>query len=261
MAHQARKRFGQHFLTDLSVIDEIVRAIDPQANDFMVEIGPGQAALTEPLIARLNHLNVIELDRDLANTLRRLWPADKLSIISQDVLTVDFGQYDSTGLRIVGNLPYNISTPLLFHLLQWADRVKDQHFMLQKEIVERMAAQPGDSQYGRLSIMLQMRYKIRYLFDVPPTAFDPPPKVTSAIVRMLPIAADKLRLAKDFKIFDDLLHRVFNHRRKMLRASLSDLTKSLDWDALAIKPTARPQELSIDQYISLANAICELKGD
>lgn len=259
MSHQARKRFGQHFLTDLSVIDEIVRAIDPQPTDIMIEIGPGQAALTEPLLSRLNHLHVIELDRDLANNLSHIWPEDRLSIVRKDVLDVDFDIFADNNLRIVGNLPYNISTPLLFHLLKWADKVKDQHFMLQKEIVERMSAQAGDSQYGRLSIMLQMRYKIRYLFDVLPTAFEPPPKVMSAIVRMLPIAPDKLKIPLDFKTFDDLIHQVFNHRRKMLRASLGDLANRIDWDDLEIKPTMRPQELTIDQYLGLADAIYKLK--
>lgn len=259
MTHKARKRFGQHFLADLSVIDEIVRAINPQPSDFMVEIGPGQAALTEPLLGRLDHLHVIELDRDLADNLRHIWPVERLNIISQDVLDVDFDEFADNSMRIVGNLPYNISTPLLFHLLKWADKVKDQHFMLQKEIVERMSAKAGDSQYGRLSIMLQMRYKIRYLFDVPPSAFEPPPKVMSAIVRMLPIAKENLRMPLDFKTFDGLIHQAFNHRRKMLRASLGDLANKLDWDSLSIKPTMRPQELTIDQYLDMADAIYNLK--
>lgn len=258
MAHQARKRFGQHFLTDLSVIDNIVRAIDPQANDFMIEIGPGQAALTQPLLDHLKYLHVIELDRDLAHALRANWSAKRLQIIEQDVLQVDFASFAVNNMRIVGNLPYNISTPLLFHLLQWAEFVKDQHFMLQKEIVERMAAQPGDSSYGRLSIMLQMRYKIRYLFDVPPESFSPPPKVMSAIVKMLPKAKSELILPADFQQFDQLLHTVFNQRRKMLRASLGTVARQINWDALGIKPTLRPQELSINQYIDLANAISAL---
>lgn len=259
MAHQARKRFGQHFLTDLAVIDNIVRAINPQPEDFMVEIGPGQAALTEPLMSKLKRLHVIELDRDLAGVLRAAWPSGQLEIIEQDVLTVDFDIFATDKLRLVGNLPYNISTPLLFHLLNWADKVKDQHFMLQKEIVERMAAKPGDSSYGRLSIMLQMRYKVRYLFDVPPESFTPPPKVMSAIVKMMPIDHKDLHLPKSLCIFDDLLHKVFNHRRKMLRGSLGDIAKQINWDALGIKPSMRPQELSINQYIDLADAIADLE--
>lgn len=260
MKHQARKRFGQHFLTDLSVIDAIVRAIDPQNDQFLIEIGPGQAALTAPLLDRVNHITAIELDRDLIRLLRHKWPENRLSIIESDVLQVDFGAISEHQLRIIGNLPYNISTPLLFHLLQWSAKIKDQIFMLQREIVERMAAQPGDSQYGRLSILMQMHYKIRYLFDVPPDAFDPPPKVVSAIVKMIPRAAADIVQPDNYDTFNAILDRVFQQRRKMLRASLGDMAKTIDWEAIGIKPTARPQELDINQYISLANYINHQPG-
>ena len=188
MTHQARKRFGQHFLSDLSVVDEIVRAIAPQAGDLMVEIGPGLSALTQPLLQHLDHLTAVELDRDLAARLRQTWPDGRLTIIEADALEVDFGALGTPqgALRVVGNLPSNISTPLLFHLMRWAGHIRDQHFMLQREVVDRMVAVPGDSSYGRLSVMLQARYRMAALFEVPPQAFDPPPKVMSAGSRRRP---------------------------------------------------------------------------
>ena len=175
--HQARKRFGQNFLHDEGVIHQIVRAIDPQPTDKLIEIGPGMSALTQPLTQAVDQLTVIEIDRDLVAFLERKYRPEQLQIISADVLTVDFSQFGS-GLRIVGNLPYNISSPLLFHLMQYADQVLDQHFMLQKEVIDRMVAQPGDAAYGRLSVMLQSRYRMVKLFDVGPEAFDPAPKVS-----------------------------------------------------------------------------------
>ncbi|MGB6007979.1 16S rRNA (adenine(1518)-N(6)/adenine(1519)-N(6))-dimethyltransferase RsmA [Castellaniella sp.] len=272
MTHQARKRFGQHFLSDESVVDAIVRAIDPQADDCMVEIGPGLSALTAPLLDRLGRLTAVELDRDLARRLRARWGDDRLNVVEADALTVDFsalipagdeGQAGDAGagvpahprLRIVGNLPYNISTPLLFHLMQWAGHVRDQHFMLQREVIDRMVARPGDSQYGRLSVMLQARYRMAHLFDVPPDAFDPPPKVMSAIVRMRPLAADAWRQPGNPAVFERLVSRVFEHRRKMIRGSLGDWTERLDWDALGIAPTVRPQELSVTQFLDMADAL------
>lgn len=262
MAHQARKRFGQHFLRDESVVDAIVRAIDPQADDRMVEIGPGLSALTAPLLDRVTRLMAVELDRDLAQRLRAQWGPDRLQLIQADALTVDFSTLAGAGepgkapaLRIVGNLPYNISTPLLFHLMQWADRVQDQHFMLQREVIDRMVARPGDSQYGRLSVMLQARYRMVHLFDVPPDAFDPPPKVMSAIVRMRPLAADAWRRPVNPAVFERLVARVFEHRRKMIRGSLGDWAGRLDWDALGIANTVRPQELSVAQFLDMADAL------
>jgi len=270
MAHTARKRFGQHFLSDESVVDAIVRAIDPQPGDCMVEIGPGLSALTAPLLDRLRRLIAVELDRDLAHRLRSQWPPDRLTVVEADALTVDFARlaHEASGdvppsggdaghrsLRIVGNLPYNISTPLLFHLMPCAHRVRDQHFMLQREVIDRMVARPGDSQYGRLSVMLQARYRMTHLFDVPPEAFDPPPKVMSSIVRMRPLAPAGWRQARDPALFGQVVSRVFEHRRKMIRGSLGGWTQRLDWDALEIAPTARPQELSVAQFLDLADAL------
>uniref|UniRef100_UPI0033417CEB 16S rRNA (adenine(1518)-N(6)/adenine(1519)-N(6))- dimethyltransferase RsmA n=1 Tax=Castellaniella defragrans TaxID=75697 RepID=UPI0033417CEB len=254
MAHQARKRFGQHFLRDEAVIAAIMRAIDPQRTDRMVEIGPGLSALTRPLLDRLDRLMVVELDRDLAARLRREWPRERLEVHEGDALDVDFGAM-GPGLRIVGNLPYNISTPLLFHLMQWAGQVRDQHFMLQREVIERMVARPGDTQYGRLSVMLQARYRMSSLFDVPPEAFEPPPRVVSAVVRMRPLAADALRSPLSPRAFERVVARAFEQRRKMVRGSLGVWADALDWDALGIAPTARPQELSVDQFMDMADAL------
>ena len=215
--HVARKRFGQHFLTDGAIIDGIVRAIDPRPGQALVEIGPGLGALTQPVVERSGHLTVVELDRDLAARLR-LRP--ELKVVESDVLKVDFGALaDEAGLplRVVGNLPYNISTPILFHLLPFAHRVLDQHFMLQKEVVDRMAAGPGSKAYGRLSVMLQWRYDVEALFDVPPQAFDPPPQVDSAIVRMVPLPSP---VALDAAVFETLVQVAFSQRRKLLRHSL-----------------------------------------
>ncbi|HET8703739.1 16S rRNA (adenine(1518)-N(6)/adenine(1519)-N(6))-dimethyltransferase RsmA [Castellaniella sp.] len=270
-AHQARKRFGQHFLADESVVDAIVRAIDPQPGDAMVEIGPGLSALTAPLLDRLDRLTVVELDRDLARGLRDRWGEDRLRVIEADALTVDFGELaaaasdaepgqggtDASRLRVVGNLPYNISSPLLFHLLRWAGRIHDQHFMLQREVIDRMVARPGDSQYGRLSVMLQARYRMTHLFDVPPEAFDPPPRVMSAVVRMRPLAPDALRQPRDSRVFERLVARVFEQRRKMIRGSLGAWAEWLDWDALGVAPTARPQELTVAQFMDMADALSD----
>lgn len=268
MAHQARKRFGQHFLADESVVDAIVRAIDPQPGDAMIEIGPGLSALTAPLLDRLDRLTVVELDRDLARRLRSRWGEDRLRVVEADALTVDFGDLSPSAdagsgpgaanaprLRVVGNLPYNISSPLLFHLLHWAGQIRDQHFMLQREVIDRMVARPGDSQYGRLSVMLQARYRMTHLFDVPPEAFDPPPRVMSAVVRMRPLTTDALRRPRDARVFERLVARVFEQRRKMIRGSLGAWAEWLDWDALGVAPTARPQELTVSQFMDMADAL------
>lgn len=258
MVHQARKRFGQHFLHDEAVIDAIIRAVNPRTDDSMVEIGPGLSALTAPLMARLDQMTVVELDRDLVARLRHAWPESRLRIVQGDVLGVDFGEIGGGGaLRIVGNLPYNISTPLLFHLMRWADQVRDQHFMLQREVVDRMVARPGSSHYGRLSVMLQARYRMVSLFEVPPEAFDPPPRVVSAIVRMRPLGADARRLPRSQSAFEQLVARAFEQRRKMVRSSLGAWAASLPWDALGVAPTARPQELSVDQFMDMADALSQ----
>lgn len=252
MSHVARKRFGQHFLTDGGVIDAIVAAIDPRPGEAVVEIGPGLGAMTGPLVERCRRLTVIELDRDLAVRLRR---RSELEVIEADVLTVDFaalGAAAARPLRIVGNLPYNISTPILFHLLGAVEAVADQHFMLQKEVVERMAAAPGNKDYGRLSVMLQWRYHIEPVLDVPPEAFDPPPRVDSAVVRMLPLprdvvaGIDPLRLA-------ELVAVAFSQRRKLLRHTLGRWIEAQQIEHV-FDLQRRAEEVPVAEYLALARA-------
>jgi len=249
--HLARKRFGQHFLVDEAIIDAIVRAIDPRRGDAVVEIGPGLSALTQPLLHRLDHLTVIELDRDLAARLRQQHSASRLTVMQADVLTVDFSALGQ-GLRIVGNLPYNISSPVLFHLMDYADGVRDQVFMLQREMVDRMVASPSTPAYGRLSVMLQARYRMEKWLDVDATAFDPPPRVQSAVVRMTPLGADR-PAARDTRFFAQVVARAFAQRRKMLRRSLGDWAARVAWDAVGIASTARAEDLSVAQYVALAD--------
>jgi 16S rRNA (adenine1518-N6/adenine1519-N6)-dimethyltransferase len=249
-AHIARKRFGQHFLTDEGVIHGIVRAIGPRRDDVMVEIGPGQAALTAPLLEHLNHLHAVELDRDLAPRLTQRF-GQRITVHAADALQFDFGTLGAP-LRIVGNLPYNISSPLLFHCMQWAHQVLDQHFMLQKEVVDRMVAAPGDSDYGRLSVMLQARYHMESLFDVPPAAFDPPPKVMSAVVRMIPLRATDV-LVQDWDAFGATVAQAFSQRRKMLRNTMPAHRDALE--TVGIAPTLRAEEVPVAQYVALARQI------
>lgn len=263
MAHQARKRFGQHFLVDEYIITEIVNAIHPHEDDLMVEIGPGQLAMTEPLLQRLKQLTVIEIDRDLVQRLAKLYPTERLRVIESDVLRVDLKAFfapiiSETGkkLRVVGNLPYNISTPILFHLMDYVDLIQDQHFMLQKEVVLRMIAAPGSRDYGRLSVMLQQRYAMEGLFEVGPEAFDPPPRVDSAIVRMTPLGENRLK-PKNYQIFSEIVAQAFGQRRKMIRRSLSQW--DLDFAALGIEETARAESLSLAQFIDLADAIASME--
>lgn len=251
--HTARKRFGQHFLIDEGVIEMIVRAIAPRPHDTMIEIGPGLSALTAPLMRVLEHLTVVELDRDLADRLHTGHSADRLTVVQGDALRVDFSKLGKE-LRIVGNLPYNISSPLLFHLVGYADFVRDQHFMLQREVIDRMAAGPGTSDYGRLSVMLQSRYEITKLFDVPAVAFDPPPKVVSAMVRMVPLSVGRLQ-PKSAQAFEQVVAKAFAQRRKMLRRGLGDWVGVIDWDGLEILETARAEELSVAQFVRLADAL------
>ena len=251
--HQARKRFGQHFLVDEGVIEAIVRAIAPKPQEVVVEIGPGLSALTQPLMQALEHLTVVEIDRDLAARLRRQHPESRLTVVQGDALEVDFAALGE-GLRIVGNLPYNISTPLLFHLMGCADRVRDQHFMLQREVIDRMVARPGSADYGRLSVMLQSRYLMHKLFDVPPEAFDPPPKVVSAVVRMTPLPDGRVQ-AQSHAVLEKVVAKAFAKRRKMLRRGLGDWAAHIDWDGLGIPATARAEELSVGQFIALADSL------
>lgn len=251
MKHIPRKRFGQNFLTDQHVLDEIIRAIAPTTADTMVEIGPGQGAMTALLLPRLSRLHVVELDRDLVALLQKKFITERLIMHAGDALQFDFSTLKPAQgkLRIVGNLPYNISSPLLFHLAQYAPQVEDQHFMLQKEVVERMVSPPGSRDYGRLSVMLQWRYQMEMLFIVPPSAFDPPPKVDSAIVRMRPLASpldcDPVRLSS-------VVTQAFSQRRKVIRNSLGGLFTEAQLIAAGIDPQARPETIALAQYVALA---------
>ena len=251
MKHIARKRFGQHFLTDGGIIDAIVRGIAPQPGESMVEIGPGLAALTQPLVERLGRLTVIELDRDLAERLRQ---HPQLDVVESDVLKVDFSALSARlggrALRVVGNLPYNISTPILFHLLGHVAHIEDQHFMLQKEVIDRMVARPCTSDYGRLSVMLQWRYEMENFLHVPPESFDPPPRVDSAVVRMRPLVNP---VALDFKRFEEMVQVAFSQRRKLLRHSLGRWLEAQDY-AGDFDLQRRAEEVPVDEYLALAQA-------
>ena len=244
-SHRPRKRFGQHFLHDPRVLARIVEAIAPQPGELLVEIGPGQGALTAPLIARAGRLEAIELDRDLAAELAARFPPYQLTVHCADALDYDFGRFPA-GLRLVGNLPYNISTPLLFHLAGYAERLRDMHFMLQLEVVERMVAAPGTAAYGRLSVALQARFAMEKLFTVSKGAFRPPPKVESAVVRLVP-------LARMLEIDAALLRQAFSARRKQLRNALP-LTAT-EYERLGIDPHLRPGELSPADYARISALI------
>ena len=254
--HIARKRFGQNFLIDQQVIADIVNAVAPKRDDCVVEIGPGLGALTAPLLQRLDHLHVVEIDRDIIARLKKQYSSDKLTIHEGDALEFDFGTLASSGrqLHIVGNLPYNISTPLLFHLASFADCVYDMHFMLQKEVVERMVAEPGTADFGRLSVMLQYRFVMDWLLDVPPESFDPAPKVDSAVVRLIPRLAAELTV-KDEAKFAALVTAAFAQRRKMLRNNLKEMLADEDFARLGIPPTVRAEQLSLDDYVRMANSL------
>jgi len=250
--HQARKRFGQHFLTDNAVIAEIVDAIDPQPGQAMVEIGPGLAAMTQPLVERLGHLQVIELDRDLAARLRQ---HKQLTVHEADVLKVDItalaAGLGTQTLRVVGNLPYNISTPILFHLLDHVAVIQDQHFMLQKEVVERMVAAPSSAAYGRLSVMLQWRYAMEMVVEVGPMAFDPPPRVDSAVVRMTPHAQPApLPVA----LLSELVQVAFSQRRKLLRHTLGKWLQERGV-AANFDVQRRAEEVAVAEYVQLAQRV------
>ncbi|MDB5773764.1 MAG: rRNA (adenine1518-N6/adenine1519-N6)-dimethyltransferase [Burkholderiales bacterium] len=254
MKHIPRKRFGQNFLTDQAVLYDIIRAIDPKPDDIMVEIGPGLAAMTRLLLESLKQLHVVELDRDLVARLEKNFDPARLIIHSGDALQFDFASIAAAGekLRVVGNLPYNISSPLLFHLTEIAPQVKDQHFMLQKEVVERMVAEPGSKTYGRLSVMLQWRYRMELVFVVPPTAFDPPPKVDSAIVRMIPIAQP---LACDAGKLEQVVTKAFSQRRKVLRNCVAGMFTEADLIDAGVDPQARPETVPVEQFVALANRL------
>ena len=286
MKHIARKRFGQHFLTDRGIIEDIIHAIDPKPGDPMVEIGPGLAAMTQPLVERLGHLTVIELDRDLAKQLRA---HPQLTVVEADVLRVDFrslaadicgakgvGAIDRSAgppqarsapsggsalhevksvgafkLRVVGNLPYNISTPILFHLLDVVDVIEDQHFMLQKEVIDRMVARPSTSDYGRLSVMLQWRYAMANVLFVPPQSFDPPPRVNSAVVRMVPHAEPA---ALEVSLLSEVVQVAFSQRRKLLRHTLGRWLEEREF-AGEFNVQRRAEEVPVHEYVALVQAL------
>ncbi|WP_281985757.1 16S rRNA (adenine(1518)-N(6)/adenine(1519)-N(6))-dimethyltransferase RsmA [Azonexus hydrophilus] len=249
--HVARKRFGQNFLIDQGIIGAIVSAINPARTDTVVEIGPGLGAITIPLLERVDRLHVVEIDRDLIARLKKQHTPERLTIHEGDALAFDFASIGSD-LRLVGNLPYNISTPLLFHLASYGQQVRDMHFMLQKEVVERMVAEPGCADYGRLSVMLQYSFWLEWLIDVPPESFDPPPKVDSAVVRLIPKPPEQLN-ARDPERLSALVQAAFAQRRKMLRNNLKGILDDAGFAALDIAPTLRPEDLPVEDYVRIAN--------
>ncbi len=256
--HAPRRRFGQNFLEDTSIVERIVAAIRPLPGDRLVEIGPGLGALTTSLIRHAGRLEAVEIDRDIVRDLRARFPDDTLVLHEADVLEVDFSRMGS-GLRIVGNLPYNISTPLLFHLDAFTARISDCHFMLQREVVRRMVADPGTPEYGRLSVMLQYRWTVESLFDVPPTAFRPQPKVWSSVVRMLPHQTLPFP-ARDEACLGRVVAAAFGQRRKTLRNALGLLAEEADLAALGIDPGARGETLAVADFVKIANALAD-RGD
>jgi 16S rRNA (adenine1518-N6/adenine1519-N6)-dimethyltransferase len=254
VSHQARKRFGQHFLTSSDTIEQIVSAVAPQAGETIVEIGPGQAAITAPFANSAAILHAIEFDRDLIASLRRQFQdRDNVIIHEGDALQFDFSTLGNE-LRIVGNLPYNISTPLLFYLLTFKDIVTDMHFMLQKEVVDRMSATPGTKAYGRLTVMLGCQLQVVPLFDVPPDSFTPPPKVMSSVVRMRPLPHGRFDIQDPNKL-EQIVRQAFSKRRKTLRNALHGLGSEADIEAAGLDPGKRPEQIPVDGWIRLANLV------
>jgi len=257
--HKARKRFGQNFLVDERIIADIIGAIRPGRDDNMVEIGPGLGALTRPLLQHLDHLHVVEIDRDIIARLKADYPQDKLAIHEGDALKFDFAQLPAP-LRIVGNLPYNISSPLLFHFADYADRVVDMHFMLQDEVVERMVAAPSTPQYGRLSVMLQYRFYMEKLLDVPPQSFRPAPKVNSAIVRMIPLRQEQVPV-HDEQLYAKVVAAAFGQRRKTLRNTLKAYLSEDDFAQLGIDAQLRAENLGVEAFARIANRLSGERPD
>lgn len=255
MKHRSRKRFGQHFLEDRRIIERIVAAIHPQKDQHLIEIGPGKGALTSVLLDRCDHLDTIELDRDLVALLRsRFAQSDRLTVHNADALSFDFSKLHSDGrsVRLIGNLPYNISTPLLFHLLAYHGFIADMHFMLQKEVVDRLCAVPGGKKYGRLSVMIQYRCRVEALFDVSPDCFNPQPKVMSAIVRISPYGNPPVKV-QDVHMLDQVVAQAFSARRKTVRNSLKPFFSETELRALSIDPVARAETLSLQAFARLSN--------
>jgi 16S rRNA (adenine1518-N6/adenine1519-N6)-dimethyltransferase len=249
--HVARKRFGQNFLVNEQIIADIIRAIHPQENDIMIEIGPGLGALTRPLIKQLKQLHVVEIDRDIIQRLENDYPKDKLVIHAGDALKFDLAEVEGP-LRIVGNLPYNISSPLLFHFSDYAERIIDMHFMLQNEVVERMVAEPSTPAYGRLSVMLQYRFYMEKLLDVPPESFRPAPKVDSAIVRMIPLPGAEM-VVKDEKLFAAIVGSAFGQRRKTIRNTLKAYLSETDFKQLGIGAQQRAENLGVEEFARITD--------
>ncbi|MFV1983311.1 MAG: 16S rRNA (adenine(1518)-N(6)/adenine(1519)-N(6))-dimethyltransferase RsmA [Thiohalomonadales bacterium] len=265
---KARKRFGQNFLTDLSVIQNIIHSIHPKKNQNIIEIGPGLGAITVPLLKEAEFLTVIELDRDIIPKLQKNCESlslnlNQLNIIQADVLNVQLNKLDldkNKPVRIIGNLPYNISTPILFHLISQLDLIKDMHFMLQKEVVDRMAANPGNKTYGRLSVMLQYYCDIEYLFSIPPESFTPAPKVTSALVRLTPFKKLPFEV-NDIKDFSQIVTQAFSQRRKTLRNSIKKMLDINQIENCGINPGIRPEQLSINDFVLLANCYSHISKE
>ena len=256
--HQPRKRFGQHFLIDNNIIDKIVRALNPTPSDNLVEIGAGTGALTAKVLAKINHLNVVEIDNDLVMLLQNTYPESTLTIHHHDALDFDFNTLAKPDalLRVFGNLPYNISTPLLFHLLQYAPVINDMVFMLQKEVIVRMCAKPGNADYGRLSIMIQYACETSMLFDIPPSAFNPPPKVMSSLIHLKPYGENHPHpMATHYPTFANIVNVAFQHRRKTLKNALQTCVSADIFEQVGIDPIRRPETLSISEYVALSNAI------
>jgi 16S rRNA (adenine1518-N6/adenine1519-N6)-dimethyltransferase len=264
--HKAKKKFGQNFLVDEQIIGDIIAAIHPEREDNMVEIGPGLGALTRPLLKKLNHLHVVEIDRDIIARLEQDYPQKnppnpplqkgggaqaKLTIHAGDALEFDIATLPAP-LRIVGNLPYNISSPLLFHFAAYAERIRDMHFMLQNEVVERMVAEPSTPAYGRLSVMLQYRFQMEKLLDVPPESFRPAPKVDSAIVRMIPLPAGEILVSNE-KLFAAIVRTAFGQRRKTLRNTLRSYLSEGDFEVLGVNAQLRAENLTVPEFIKVAN--------
>jgi 16S rRNA (adenine1518-N6/adenine1519-N6)-dimethyltransferase len=253
--HIARKRFGQHFLHDKHIIQRLVNVIAPQKDQHIIEIGPGQGALTVPVLELIGEIDAVELDKDLIPALiERCANKGNLRVYPADALTFDFGCFfdQKSPLRIIGNLPYNISTPLIFHLLTFAPYIWDMHFMLQKEVVDRLAAKPGSKTYGRLSVMVQYHCEVTALFDVPPAAFYPPPQVHSRIVKLVPYH-DIPHTARNYAHFANIVKEAFSHRRKTLRNSLKSLVADFDWEKIAVNPQTRPEDLSVEDFLKISN--------
>jgi 16S rRNA (adenine1518-N6/adenine1519-N6)-dimethyltransferase len=258
MQHRPRKRFSQNFLIDAAIIAAIVRELAPKPGERIVEIGPGLAALTRPLAAAAQPLHVVEIDRDLASKLRGDFDPSALIVHEADALEFDFASLGPE-LRVIGNLPYHISTPLLFHLRESAHALRDIHVMLQKEVVARIVAAPGSSDYGRLSVMLQYRFEMEVLLEVPSAAFRPEPKVESAVIRMIPKPAEALH-GRDEGVLQDTVALAFSHRRKTLRNTLGKALTAAEFEALGVDPQARAQTLSVDEFVRIANYRAESVG-